>query len=262
MIISQRSSAIEQAYRYGFNGQEKVDEISGNGNHTTATFWEYDSRLVRRWNQDPKPNPSISNYAAFANNPIWFSDALGDTVKTEGFSEKKIMKDLGKGLDVKKGINPYSFDKKGNLRVDQKKFEALSEKQKGIAGNINEAIESDITFTITKAKTSQVLGKDANGNNITLWDVGGAATVGNPNDPENVRIWMDGVQLSGKDRPTDKNGTHLKTPTWLSLYHELGGHGVHRYIRKESRAEQNTNTVEYENLVRKIHGLGKREKHD
>lgn len=46
-------------------------------------FWQYDSRLGRRWNQDPKPNPSISNYATFANNPVMFTDYLGDTVKIE-----------------------------------------------------------------------------------------------------------------------------------------------------------------------------------
>jgi uncharacterized protein YrzB (UPF0473 family) len=70
-------------YRYSFNTQEKVDEISGEGNHTTALYWEYDTRLGRRWNQDPKPNPMISNYATFANNPILFSDYHGDTVKVD-----------------------------------------------------------------------------------------------------------------------------------------------------------------------------------
>ncbi len=68
-------------YRYGFNGQEKVDEISGAGNHNTAMFWEYDTRTGRRWNQDPRPNPSISNYATFGNNPIIYSDLLGDTLR-------------------------------------------------------------------------------------------------------------------------------------------------------------------------------------
>jgi hypothetical protein len=42
-------------YRFGFNGQEKVNEIAGVGNHNTAEFWEYDTRLGRRWNLDPKP---------------------------------------------------------------------------------------------------------------------------------------------------------------------------------------------------------------
>jgi hypothetical protein len=66
-------------YRYGHNTQEKVDEISGSGNHYTALFWEYDPRLVRRWNPDPRPDAWESVYAAFANNPIFHSDILGDT---------------------------------------------------------------------------------------------------------------------------------------------------------------------------------------
>jgi hypothetical protein len=32
-------------YRYGFNGQERTDELKGAGNHYTAPFWEYDPRL-------------------------------------------------------------------------------------------------------------------------------------------------------------------------------------------------------------------------
>ena len=40
-------------YRFGFNGQEKTNEISGAGNHTTAKFWEYSTRVGVRWNTDP-----------------------------------------------------------------------------------------------------------------------------------------------------------------------------------------------------------------
>lgn len=65
------------SYRYGFNGQEREKEI--NPSVTSAEFWMYDGRLGRRWNMDPKPNPSISDYATFANNPILFRDANGDT---------------------------------------------------------------------------------------------------------------------------------------------------------------------------------------
>ena len=35
-------------YRFGFNGQEKVNEIAGVGNHNTALFWEYDTRTAQR----------------------------------------------------------------------------------------------------------------------------------------------------------------------------------------------------------------------
>jgi hypothetical protein len=68
-------------YRFGFNTQEKTDEISGSGNHTTALYWEYDSRLGRRWNLDPKPNPSISSFSTFSNNSVRNSDFEGDTIR-------------------------------------------------------------------------------------------------------------------------------------------------------------------------------------
>ena len=66
-------------YRYGFNGQEKDDEVAGNGNSYTATFWQYDSRLGRRWNLDPVISPYLSPYEVFINNPILYIDSNGDT---------------------------------------------------------------------------------------------------------------------------------------------------------------------------------------
>ncbi|MDB5255542.1 MAG: repeat protein, partial [Chitinophagaceae bacterium] len=73
-------------YRYGFNGQEKVDEITPG--HTTALFWEYDARLGRRWNLDPKPQAPLSNYACFANSPIFYSDHQGDSLDVKALYEK------------------------------------------------------------------------------------------------------------------------------------------------------------------------------
>ncbi|HQI46594.1 MAG TPA: hypothetical protein PLC59_11110 [Bacteroidales bacterium] len=64
-------------YKYGYNTQEKVDEISGSGNHYTAQFWEYDPRIVTRWNRDPVTFPWQSPYAINNNNPIVFTDPLG-----------------------------------------------------------------------------------------------------------------------------------------------------------------------------------------
>jgi hypothetical protein len=67
-----------QNYRYGWNTQERIDEIKGVGNHNTAKFWEYDTRLGRRWNLDPVIDPSESPYAANKNNPILYNDPAGD----------------------------------------------------------------------------------------------------------------------------------------------------------------------------------------
>ncbi len=68
----------EKKYRYAFNGQERDDDVAGDGNTNTALFWEYYTRLGRRWNIDPKLNPWESSYAAFGDNPIWRTDLLGD----------------------------------------------------------------------------------------------------------------------------------------------------------------------------------------
>ena len=87
MAMKERSFSNEE-YRFGFNTQEKSTEL---GEDTyTAEFWQYDSKIARRWNNDPRPNTSISVYAAFAGNPIWFSDHLGDTTRYYNSSGEKI----------------------------------------------------------------------------------------------------------------------------------------------------------------------------
>ena len=66
-----------EEFRFGFQGQEFVNEVSGNGNHYSAQFWEYNPRLARRFNLDPVVKTHESPYACFANNPIWFVDPNG-----------------------------------------------------------------------------------------------------------------------------------------------------------------------------------------
>ena len=63
-------------YRYGFNGQEKSNEIKGEVNSYTAKFWEYDPRTGRRWNIEPliAKYPGLSGYASLGNNPVNLMD--------------------------------------------------------------------------------------------------------------------------------------------------------------------------------------------
>ena len=63
------------SYRYSINGQEKESEL--NENITTALYWEYDSRIGRRWNVDPITKDWESPYACFGNNPINLVDPFG-----------------------------------------------------------------------------------------------------------------------------------------------------------------------------------------
>ncbi|MBO4655386.1 MAG: hypothetical protein J5644_07555 [Bacteroidales bacterium] len=76
-------------YRYVFNGQEGDNEVFGEMANYTADFWQYDSRLGRRWNIDPITKAYESPYACFAGNPIWYNDKLGlDTVFADNFARQ------------------------------------------------------------------------------------------------------------------------------------------------------------------------------
>jgi hypothetical protein len=76
-----REPEVTHPYRFGFNGKEKDDEVSGIGNSYTAEFWQYDPRLGRRWNRDPIVKTWESPYVAFSDNPNVFTDPFGDDVK-------------------------------------------------------------------------------------------------------------------------------------------------------------------------------------
>jgi len=68
------------SYKYGFNTQEKDEQIYGEGNSTTAEYWQFDARLGRMWNKDPVTYPWNSSYACFNDNPyssiIYQSDII------------------------------------------------------------------------------------------------------------------------------------------------------------------------------------------
>lgn len=96
-------------YKYGFNGQEKDDEIAGSGNIMTAEYWEYDTRLGRRWNIDPVSLAEISNYTCFKNNPTLFTDLLGDHVEGDYYGKDG----KWKANDGKKDNKTYFEDENG-----------------------------------------------------------------------------------------------------------------------------------------------------
>jgi RHS repeat-associated protein len=66
-------------YRFGFNGQDKNDEISGSGNSYEFTFRMYDPRTGRFLSVDPigKNYPHSSPYAFAENSPIQCIDLEG-----------------------------------------------------------------------------------------------------------------------------------------------------------------------------------------
>lgn len=66
------------AYRYGFNSEEKIDEWNEGNYDLGARF--YDVRLGRMFSSDPKEAayPWQSTYAYNSNSPIWIVDVNGE----------------------------------------------------------------------------------------------------------------------------------------------------------------------------------------
>jgi RHS repeat-associated protein len=69
-------------YRYGFNGMEKDDEVSGSGNSYDFGARLYDPRIGRWRSPDPIVQPWQSPYTSMDNNPVALTDRLG--LKAEG----------------------------------------------------------------------------------------------------------------------------------------------------------------------------------
>ena len=104
-------------YRFGFNGQEKDDEIKGSGNSYDFLFRIYDPRLGRFLSVDPlaKDYPWNSTYAYAENRPIDGKDLEGkeyehylasQIVKNKGVSALKVINtDHGWGPVVKASYN-------------------------------------------------------------------------------------------------------------------------------------------------------------
>jgi RHS repeat-associated protein len=72
--------SLDDKYRYSHNGQEKDNDIFIGA--LSAEYWEYDSRLGRRWNTDPIVKIPESPYACFSNNPVFFADPAGSNTVT------------------------------------------------------------------------------------------------------------------------------------------------------------------------------------
>ena len=66
-------------YKYGFNGMEKDDDISGEGNEYTTEFRQYSSRIGRWFSLDPLTKAYESHYASFSNTPISKIDPDGNS---------------------------------------------------------------------------------------------------------------------------------------------------------------------------------------
>ena len=104
MLIPDRNGAVSGTdYRYGFNGMEKVGEVTNSESHYDFGARIYDSRLGRWLSVDPfaKKFPSWSSYSFVMNCPIVLVDKDGRDIYH--FDEN------GKLLSIVKQDGPHVF---------------------------------------------------------------------------------------------------------------------------------------------------------
>ncbi|MFK7756905.1 MAG: hypothetical protein AB8B53_08255 [Flavobacteriales bacterium] len=129
----------------------------------TAEFWQYDTRVARRWNQDPKPNPSISNYACFGGNPIIYSDLKGDTLyptindDTKEITihfEGKFMNRSGLALDKDEILDDFETDFKqvyeGTVKHNGELYQIVFDLKFEFVSTLEEVENTDHLVVFTK----------------------------------------------------------------------------------------------------------------
>lgn len=131
---------------------EKDNEVSGDGNSYTTLFRQYDPRIGRWLSIDPKANALESPYVGMGNNPLFYNDPFGDTIKVSEATKNNA------------GYQKWKKSKAG------KKFL----RQYGVGG-----INEDINVEIIMRKAGNVTqeGRVTDGSGLTETFVGGKKLV-------------------------------------------------------------------------------------
>jgi len=128
MQVPRRFDSLED-YRYGFQGQEKDDEVKGEGNSVNYTFRMHDARVGRFFARDPLELEYAWNspYAFSANRVI-------ASIELEGLEDTAFTRMLDKKLGSKAWLQ---------MSTEQRRKEA---NEQAVAMTIGVAVAVDIRF--------------------------------------------------------------------------------------------------------------------
>ncbi|WP_255578681.1 RHS repeat-associated core domain-containing protein [Chitinophaga sp. sic0106] len=95
------------ANRLRYNGIEHTTELGLN--QYDAFYRNLDPQIGRWWDVDPRPNDAVSPYAAMENNPIRYSDFLGDTIIFGKSTTKEFQQNFNKAIAFlkEKGVGEF-----------------------------------------------------------------------------------------------------------------------------------------------------------
>lgn len=153
MLLPNRNESTD-AYRYGFQGQEKDDEIKGEGNSFNFKYRMYDPRVGRFFITDPleESYPWNSSYSFSENRVIDMLELEGGetvdywTLHRAYYWGKNVLKNIGIKIDessdqvgsaINDVVNAHTYDKmsaEGFKAMGQTKFSELQRTQKTIDG--------------------------------------------------------------------------------------------------------------------------------
>jgi len=100
------------SYKYGFNGMEKDDEISGSGNDYTTFHRCLDTRLGRWMSIDPMATAFESPYVSMGNSPILYNDPMGDVIHASVKTWFHLIKLAIKDKDIRARLIAQMHDKR------------------------------------------------------------------------------------------------------------------------------------------------------
>lgn len=208
--ISDTSNLFTIEYRFGFNGKEKTDEISGVGNHLDFKYRGYDPRTGRFWSVDSlfKDYPWNSTYCFAENDVIRSKDLEGaekyivttmihpNGIKITTTTENDVTGMLGKGtlyrlIDCPKGALSADYTENGksytvpfNYAFPEFNLKAPSE------GKIKQGYTRKEKTTQTLKKIWKTINEDGGGS-------GDPSFGGNDITKKDVRSLASGLESAG-----------------------------------------------------------------
>jgi RHS repeat-associated protein len=163
------------SYRYGFQGQEKDDELKGEGNSLNYTFRMHDPRIGRFFARDPMFNsyPWNSPYAFSENRVI-------DGVELEGLEVGRILPPIGVAYTsqtIKKAIK----------KVDKEMPKASSLKKALYTFGYSLLYSTQDVLSLTDVNDAVIIGTAFTGRSFDVY--------GNPQSGEDVTDALRGAML-------------------------------------------------------------------